>query len=472
MEDAQPNATPKTRKKRQSAGDRDGQESDSGDSDTSMDSSKLDKEASKSRASRQKSGWSSKKQSGRVVIRNINYITSAAKNPGGGGSESDETGSEGEDKADDLDMISNNTAESSKRKGSHSKTKGESNYEIGENFNAKETEGGHWQAFQSFLLSGANEENQHAKDSMFTMENDGKVRRRQNSVSEDPLALCGRDSYDVGDRRLTAISEANGNVSRKLRVSKDEMVLSGAGSHVKGINSQMDMHLTETNGRRVSRNGNDDFIIGSREDQSYLRNSSDPLAVTGIEYAGNKVGGASSHDIVDESFIVPLRSMALNQIGSADRTPIDMDSEFPPTYQKPEDVGMVSYEPDDLSMMPERGTEKNSAGYDPALDYEMLEYDEGSVLVKNTKKTVTDAKKSEKSRSAKVNSVTADKRRIGGPIRKGKPSKLSPMEDARARADKLRAFKADIQKMKKEKGMTSRNHAEALKQLGNIVRIS
>lgn len=456
MEDSQTNATPKTRKKRQSVGDRDGQDSDSADTGTSMDGTELDREASKSRASRQKTGWSSKRQSGRVVIRNINYITSEAKNSGGDGLDSDETGTEGEDfQADDLDTTSNNTAKSSKRKGSHSKTNGESN---------TETEGGHWQAFQSFLLSGADEENQHAKDSLFAMENDGKVRRKQNTVSEDPLALGGLDSNDVGDRRLTTMNEANGNVSRKLRVSKDGMVLSGAGSHVvKGINSQMDMHVMETNGRRVSRNGNDDFIIGSREDQSYLRNSSDPLAVSGVEYAGNKVDGASSHDIVDESFIVPFRSMALNQVGPEDRTPIDLDSEFPPTYQKPEDVGTVRYEPDDLSMMPERGTEKGSTGYDPALDYEMVEYDEGSILVQSTKESVTDAKKSEKSRNAKVTSVTADKRRTAGPIWKGKPSKLSPLEDARARADKLRAFKADIQKMKKEKEEADLKRLEALK---------
>ncbi|KAJ6897672.1 hypothetical protein NC652_024468 [Populus alba x Populus x berolinensis] len=42
-------------------------------------------------------------------------------------------------------------------------------------------------------------------------------------------------------------------------------------------------------------------------------------------------------------------------------------------------------------------------------------------------------------------------RRQLGPIRKGKPSKLSPLVEAKARAERLRTVKADLQKLKKEK---------------------
>lgn len=480
MEDSRRNSTPRTRKKRQSMGDRD-QESESGDTDTSPSSSadgtELDKESSQSRASRKKAGHSGKKQTGKVVIRNINYITSEAKNSGGGRAEPEadsDTGSEGEDFQDDsLDVTPNNTSKSSKRKGNNSRTIVESNYDIEENFHAKETEGGHWQAFQSFLLSGANEENQRDKQGLFAMENDVKVRRRQTASGEDPLALGGRDSIETGDRRLSAIHETNGDTSSKLRVSNDEIVLSGAGPDVvTGLNGQIDMHFAETNGRRVCRTANDDFIIGSQEGRLDLRNSSNPLALSGFDCANLKLDGASSHDNVDESFIVPFRSIALDQVGPDDRTPIDMDSEIPSTYQKPKNAVVrkqISYEPDDLSMMPERGIEKRSDGYDPALDYEMLVCGDASGSVEKTKADMNDgrgnAKKSEKSRSSKVNLDSVDKKRTGGPIRKGKPSKLSPLEDARARADKLRAFKADIQKMKKEKVLLLfiyRIHAKAL----------
>ncbi|KAI8003209.1 Actin-depolymerizing factor 11 [Camellia lanceoleosa] len=60
------------------------------------------------------------------------------------------------------------------------------------------------------------------------------------------------------------------------------------------------------------------------------------------------------------------------------------------------------------------------------------------------------SKKSDKDRKSKVALDALDKKTVG-PIRKGKTSKMSPLDDARARAKKLRAFKADLQKMKKKK---------------------
>jgi len=59
--------------------------------------------------------------------------------------------------------------------------------------------------------------------------------------------------------------------------------------------------------------------------------------------------------------------------------------------------------------------------------------------------------KSDKYRKPKLIPDTSDRKKTVGPIRKGKPSKLSPLDEARARAEKLRAFKSDLQKMKKEK---------------------
>ena len=55
-------------------------------------------------------------------------------------------------------------------------------------------------------------------------------------------------------------------------------------------------------------------------------------------------------------------------------------------------------------------------------------------------------------RDKKSNMVSdSSDKKIGGPIRRGKPSKLSPLDEARTRAEKLRSYKADLQKMKKEK---------------------
>ncbi|CAI9760947.1 unnamed protein product [Fraxinus pennsylvanica] len=106
--------------------------------------------------------------------------------------------------------------------------------------------------------------------------------------------------------------------------------------------------------------------------------------------------------------------------------------------------------------MPVRRREKSSFGYDPALDYEMQVYGEGgdSSLKENREKEVTDVKgrsmKSEKDKRSKVPLDSSDKERTGRPIRKGKLPKKSTLEDARARAERLRFYKADLQKIKKE----------------------
>ncbi|KAL2486773.1 COP1-interacting protein-related [Abeliophyllum distichum] len=72
-------------------------------------------------------------------------------------------------------------------------------------------------------------------------------------------------------------------------------------------------------------------------------------------------------------------------------------------------------------------------------------------------------RKSEKDRRSKVPLNSLDKQKTGGPIRKGKLPKTSTLEDARARAEKLRSYKADLQKIKKEKEEADQKRLEALK---------
>ncbi|CAI9118148.1 OLC1v1019674C1 [Oldenlandia corymbosa var. corymbosa] len=425
----------------------------------SEDDAEFERDPSESRQSRKKSGRSGKKQSGTVVIRNINYITAKKKNTANSDSESgsSESGSDGED-------IQGNdggkTSRSSKRRGSHPMV-GE-DYER-ENFNEKETDGGHWQAFQSFLLKGVDEESHTAKEGMFAMENAGKTKRRQNNVVDDPLALGGLESSVTQDRRMGTLNEVHGNRSRLRRGSDDGVMLSGGYNDARGTDDQIDMHSAETKGRRViSRNTNDDFMIGRREDYPE-HGSLDPLSVNRFDRVNSKLGGESSRGTMDESFIVPFRSMSLDG-ALEDRAVIDMNNEMPSGEQKSENISGGKrrhvYEPDDVSLIPERDTE-NNIGYDPALDYEMhAGLDNGAKQTTNGK---ANTKKSVNGRNVKGTSDTLDKKRVGGPIRKGKPSKTSPLEDARARADKIRAFKADVQKLKKEKEEADLKRLEALK---------
>ncbi|CAL5347456.1 unnamed protein product [Camellia sinensis] len=291
------------------------------------------------------------------------------------------------------------------------------------------------------------------------------------------FAVVGRDSTEGQDGRITEFHKASGNVARMLRASNDEGLISrGEGHYGDGIGStddQMDIQFTETNGRKVlyRNNANDDFMIVGRENQSHFLSSSDPLVVNGFTRATNNLDGSSPQDMIDESFIVPFQSMSLDHVGTNVRTAIDMDSELPSTMQRSEyssnrTGNQINYEPDDLSFMPECGTEKMTTGYDPALDYEMQAHVEDAASLDNRNKEVEEdvkqgSKKSDKDRKSKVED-TLDKKTVG-PIRKGKTSKMRPLEDARARAEKLRAFKADIQKMKKNKEEEYCKRLETLK---------
>ncbi|THG14319.1 hypothetical protein TEA_015987 [Camellia sinensis var. sinensis] len=262
------------------------------------------------------------------------------------------------------------------------------------------------------------------------------------------FAVVGRDSTEAQDGRITEFHKASGNVARMLRASNDEGLISrGEGHYGDGIGStddQMDIQFTETNRRKVlyRNNANDDFMIVGRENQSHFLSSSDPLVVNGFTRATNNLDGSSPQDMIDESFI--RSEYSSNRTGN-----------------------QINYESDDLSFMPECGTAKMTTGYDPALDYEMQAHVEDAASLDNKNKEVVvdvkqGSKKSDKDRKSKFAPDALDKKTVG-PIRKGKTSKMRPLEDARARAEKLRAFKADIQKMKKNKEEEYRKRLETLK---------
>lgn len=459
MEDSRMSVTPRSRQKRQSS-DRKESESDSEEEE------EMDKEGSYSQ--KKKAGRSRKNQSGKVVIRNINYITSKAKNSSDNESEA-ASGLESDADSEDLEGNGHNlekkkTSWSSKTRRSRPESILYDDGTVCE----KEADGGHWLAFQNCLLKGNEEENHADKNGMFAMEKDARGRSK-NTIINDPLAIGTQDGIDVKDR-LSDMHAVDAKMSRMLRGSNGEVLLSSQGyDNGQGLGDQMDMHFTEINGRKVlPRTANDEFMLNGRGNHSGLRNSLDSLAVNAYEHT-NKLDKASSHNMIDESFVVPFRSMSLND-GPEGTAAINMDSELPVAHQKSEksSAGIMSYEPNDFSLMPDRGTEKTFGVYDPALDYEMQVCVEGSASKDKRKNGVSNdvkegSKKLEKDRRSKATVDTSDKKRSGGPIRKGKMSKTSPLDDARARAERIRSFKADIQKMKKEKEEADQKRIEALK---------
>ncbi|XP_058094623.1 COP1-interacting protein 7 isoform X3 [Magnolia sinica] len=425
-----------------------------------------------------KVGQAGKKHSGMVVIRNINYITSKRHNTSGSESNSasePETDEEADD-SDSTEKKRKNSARSSKGKGSH--TKSSDTCSLNDRVYGRDTDTGNWQAFQNCLLRDGEENTTITDRSMFSAEKETRTKRRQSTAGADPI-LTRRDSADLPDQRMTEFDTYSGRTARiyKERASNDESAISHEGFHSNGGrglgNSQLNGQFAEIGGGRGYRRvTNDDFMIYGRGSQSGTTNSlSDPLAGNDFGHADN-LDKSSSHNITDESFIVPFRSSSQDHIGTGSRTAIDMDSEFPSALQRTEDSSnkirsQVNYEPDDLSQMPERGTERESVGYDPAVDYEMQAHAGNTVVLESENQdVVTGVKEGSKKlgKEKKLRSQDAlEKRKMDSAIRKGKPSKLNSLAEAQVRAEKLRAFKADLQKMKKEKEEEEMKRLEALK---------
>ncbi|KAL8486664.1 hypothetical protein ACS0TY_023383 [Phlomoides rotata] len=441
----------------------DGSETREIDRTSSLDDTASETEVSYSKRPRKRVGSSSKKKSGMVVIRNINYITSKEKKSGSetnSESHSDDDTENGYLEDDGKHGI--HQSRSSKSGGSQLKSAGKLNFNNDEvSIFGKDTDDRHWQAFQDCLLKGNDE------DAMLAMDKGVKIKRRANTSCDDLLALHAQDRAEMQDNSMKDIHRMSGSTSSMPRGSGEEVLFSSVGNGYRGSSGPSDIQFSETNGRRILfRSGHEDFMVGSQQSQGDFRNTSDPLEVNSFQGANSKKDKDSSPGMADE-LIVPFRSISLDQYGATDRTAIDIDSEIPTKYQKSGSEGnksRVNYEPNDLSLMPERGTDRRSIEYNPALDYEMQVCAE--VSEKREGKGVTNVKgglkKPDKDKKSTVGPSL--KQRTGGPIRKGNPSKMSPLEDARARAEKLRSYKADLLKMKKEQEAAEAKRLEALKQ--------
>ncbi|KAK1395351.1 COP1-interacting protein-related [Heracleum sosnowskyi] len=446
-EDSQVSINQRERPRRQSL--------DSSDGSTESDTSEIDASGIKMQNDlhkkitdsepRKKAGRSGKKKRDMVVIRNINYVTSKQKKSSGSESNSD-SGSETD--GDGRDLLS----------------------EFNKSYDKEESaiaDGGHWQAFQSCLLRDTNEDSLAVSDAMFASEKDVKIRRKQNTVIDDPLAFTERNPVESQGRWSTKFDKASGNVSRLNKASNDELSTARVEGHYRnGRLGTDDMQFPDINGSNILlTTGNDEFMVAGRENKSEFRSASD-LAINKYEVSTDNMAY-----MADESFIVPFRSMSLDQVGSDDRANYGMDPEISSKHESSENIvnmdrNQLNDESAEVSLLPERGSEKRSLGYDPALDYETHFGHAASVATKH-KEAVTDAKQvsknTHKDKKSKVVSETLDKKKFGGPVRRGKQSKLSPVDEARLRAEKLRTYKADLQKLKKEKEEAEHKRIEALK---------
>ncbi|XP_027364982.1 COP1-interacting protein 7-like isoform X2 [Abrus precatorius] len=429
----------------------------------SQDEVDMEREGSQIGERRKKANRSGRQKSGMVVIRNINYITKA-ENSSGSGSYSDSAS----ETADDID--NQESVKNSKRRGSTKESlKKLDSSDKEETAHDKDADGGHWQAFQNCLLRDVDEDRHAIDQDQFDQEKVNGMRRRKHV--NDPLVFNKRELHEAQGSSIDVHSMSKGLIPMP-KTSNDDLLSARTGQSGDGW-SVDDVQSLEVNGRRggYRRAASDDFIIPKQESQfgnSYP--SSDMETASGLGYSNNNLERKLFHDMNDDSYILEYRSIQVNDAGNVERKAIDIDSEISMVHQKEEksadQMNRINYEPDELSMLPERGAERGSISYDPALDYEM-EAQGGGALQNKNKEALADtkpgSKRLDKEAKSKHTPNSSDKRKSGGPIRKGKTSKLSPLDEARARAEQLRNYKADLQKMKKEKEQEEIKRLETLK---------
>ncbi|XP_037444754.1 COP1-interacting protein 7-like [Triticum dicoccoides] len=434
--------------------------------DESDDQSGSERESSHGRKSSKKGKRSGKKNV--IVIRNVN-VTSKKKHRS---SESEshsgsDMSSEDSDDSHRKSSKRNHKRSSSKKKGGKKTIESEDEYtKDGMSNGQQDGDQGNWNAFQNFLLRDEEKTRDNNDADMFASEREPPPppRRRETTGNMgDPILLSERGSADVDERNGMPFNTANGRIRARQMMSGDELMMSGEGrSFVDG-----DMKEIEAGGRGYRRGANDDFMVYGHENSMDRGSSLDPLAEG--HYKRPTLEEKKNVHGVDESMI-PVTSNSHDNLGADGRTAIDIDAELGTSVQKTSDAkagGELFYEPDEL--MPERGFEDVSFGYDPSMDYDSHMQIHPDVGVEDANAEDLSAcvddegKMPAKDKKLRGSQEGLDKRRKDASARRLSAPK-GPLTDAQKRAQNLRAYKAGLQKEKEELEAEQIKRLERLKQ--------
>ncbi len=160
-------------------------------------------------------------------------------------------------------------------------------------------------------------------------------------------------------------------------------------------------------------------------------------------------------ELTDESFIVPDRAQAHEQSELGWRSELHLDAEMPSNKKNKVQTEETTTAPEELFMFPDRQGGRESSGWSTAVDYSMEclapeTIDQKSAAAANADNNVDSAKESKVKGQPSTKKV--EKRKSEVVARHARLSeKHAPSADAQLRAEKLRAFKADLARSKKEK---------------------
>lgn len=469
-------------------------------------------------------GRAGNKRSGMVVIRNINYITSKRSDKTGREDISENSNSEIDSNVeDDLkhqtedvqlcvhDMIGlfekrKESAESLTKKlgAKHSADSQNSRSNKGNSrrndpateANQKDDDNESWSVFQKYLLRD-DESSQNNSDKVDNIDQGGKPK----TENVEDMIVAHRDNLgSEGWEANNVIRLEQELVSKKKEqdLAKDSLIL----PERVGEDALLDGRgIGESEGSSIPKNSitYDDLFVSREVGQTTSNGAgSDPFASGEFKYTTNQQSDYLRTDksygqgIGDDSFMVSTRSIPQYQTGNEWRTIMNIDSELlsaekeeNSSHGMPRKQNEITddYECDELYIMPERISERESLGalWDPAMDYEMqanvadkVHPHSGHTGILDEVKSPEDkenskmkehpkTKKSEKDLQLKAMQDVLEKRKAEMAARNPRLGKPNPLAEAQMRAEKLRVFKANLQKTKKEMEERERNRLEQLK---------
>ncbi|KAE8681073.1 COP1-interacting protein 7, putative isoform 1 [Hibiscus syriacus] len=367
--------------------------SSKGKRDESTESSKSSSESEPDKEMHMKK-HKKKSSSRKVVIRNINYISS--KRNGDKGSDTEENSDEeefidGDSLKHQVEEAVGSLGKQHKSTSRHNKKRDGSKHQnivpydkddMGNKNSEGEKRSNPWDAFQNLLLQDKDLDSEVDKltarlqEEYFASKGTEGV-TKQKTISSDPFLASQIDRDQEGENRggNFGSNEFGGSVVKRRESTNEEfLVLQGNDSD---ISSRANISDYAAGATLAKSRGEGEWFINKQMDKS---TNQDEMMGLKLFDGGSSLAGESKKDVfVDDSFMIQGPSVGEYQSDDRLRIGIGMVPEIEATQHEHGNsdavpkAASVSYEPDDLYMMIGRGSAEENAmtSWTPEIDYEM-----------------------------------------------------------------------------------------------------